>query len=154
MPYISFAQHPGSIGVGRQARNSSYEEDTRGNFVAEVDEVLPGETEIDAATFAIMTAANGSHNAAIPPVVIAPLPDVMGFLGALFADPLVGRNVARKLNRDYSDGLRALEQGRWGAARLSILDAKNNIDPTLFTLTAPMYDQIVVLLAQFNIPLA
>lgn len=96
----------------------------------------------------------GAEAAAAAAAAIPPPPDVMGFLAALFADPLVGGNVARKLNRDYSDGLRALEQGRWAAARQAILDAKNNLDITMFTLTAPMYDQIVVLLAQFKIPLA
>lgn len=67
MPHIKFATQPRSIGIGRQARNISYKEDTLADWVCEVDEVLAGETPIDAAAFNSTAAANSTYNAALPP---------------------------------------------------------------------------------------
>lgn len=67
MPYIRFNQQPESVGVGRTSRNVSYKTDTGVDWVAEVDVVLPGETEIVEAAYHATVSANVAYNAAIPP---------------------------------------------------------------------------------------
>jgi len=75
MAYIRYAAAPDSIGVGRQARHVSYEEDTGASWVAEVDEVRAGEEEITAGDYFIAVETNRLHNATIPaPEPAAPTP--------------------------------------------------------------------------------
>lgn len=66
MPYIRFDKMPDSLGVGRTARGVTYRHDDLSGWVARVDEVRPGETEITEAEYEAMSAANLAYNEALP----------------------------------------------------------------------------------------
>jgi len=63
MPYITLPAKPLE---GRDASGASYESDTLGNFVAWVDEAMPGDVEITEKQYRAAIAANDAHDAALP----------------------------------------------------------------------------------------
>ncbi len=83
--YISAPSLPGSIGVGRTAYGVSYAADSMTNWVAEVDAIMPGDTQIDVTTYAVAVAANATHNALLPAAarIVAP-PSLPELLAPLF----------------------------------------------------------------------
>lgn len=66
MPFIQLPKAPDSLGEGRQARGVSYQADSGAGWVAEVDEVGPGEKEISEQVYRAALVANEAHNDALP----------------------------------------------------------------------------------------
>ncbi|MDA2954093.1 MAG: hypothetical protein O2976_05715 [Actinomycetota bacterium] len=73
--YVHAATRPQSLGVGVQARASEWKHDTDADWVAEMDVLPPGMTEITQAEYEQALADNAAHNAAIPPPPDPPPPD-------------------------------------------------------------------------------
>lgn len=76
MPFITLPAKPSEWPQGRTATGASYHDDTGLAWVAEVDALERGDTEITKQQYQDQVAANIAHNEAIPVHVPAPEPPV------------------------------------------------------------------------------
>ena len=110
MPFITFPSFPETLGEGRSAWGVSAESDTHANWVAEVEAVMPGETEITQQQYDAAVAANAAHNAAIPPPPPPPPTAEEQALAAVQAIPI--DDIADPIMRAFAISIRDLVAGR------------------------------------------
>lgn len=144
MIQVTFAQHPQSIGVGNTAVDVRYKHDG-GAWIARMDALPDGATEITDAEYEAIRVEIETHNAALPADEPVSAPSPGGLLEAVFT--AFGKDAARAMARQYPDVTIAIDRQRWDL----VYEAVDDMLADAF-ITQAQYDSLLALMAQHGVP--